>query len=96
MAGGGRRGAARHSVPRRQQTAAPDHLSPALFSSFGDLGGSLGMMASMMTMMDGMETGAGFVGAESFSAHLGPAGHAVKRTSTSTKYVNGKKITTRK
>ncbi|KAF0294887.1 DnaJ subfamily B member 2 [Amphibalanus amphitrite] len=81
---------------RRQHSAAPDLMSPALFSPFGGLGGSLGMMASMMGMMDDMEPGAGFVGAESFSAHLGPGGHAVKRTSTSTKYVNGKKITTRK
>ena len=87
--------AGRRAAARRQQTAAaPDHLSPALFSPFGGLGGSLGMMASMMSMMDDMEPG--FVGAESFSAHLGPAGHSVKRTSTSTKYVNGKKITTRK
>ena len=95
MTGGGRRTAARHSVPRRRQPA-PDRLSPALLSPFGGLGGSLGMMASMMSMMDDMENAAGFVNAESFSAHLGPGGHAVKRTSTSTKYVNGKKITTRK
>lgn len=86
--------AGRRAAARRQ--AASDHLSPALFSPFGGLGGSLGMMASMMSMMDDMEPSVGFVGAESFSAHLGPAGHNVKHTSTSTKYVNGKKITTRK
>lgn len=96
VGGVGRRPAARHPAPRRHQPAAPDHLAPALFSPFGGLGGSLGMMASVMSMMDTMETGAGFVGAESFSAHLGPAGHSVKRTSTSTKIVNGKKITTRR
>ncbi|XP_037069343.1 dnaJ homolog subfamily B member 6-B-like isoform X2 [Pollicipes pollicipes] len=91
----GRSRGSRH--PPSAGAPASQLMSPALFSPFG-LGG-LGMMSSFAAidaMMDGMGPGGGFVTADSFSTHMGPGGAAMKRTSTSTKYVNGKKITTRR
>ncbi|XP_067007764.1 dnaJ homolog subfamily B member 6 [Anabrus simplex] len=54
-------------------------------------------MDDMLNTSDGSCNGGGFVSFTNFSkSGAGPSGSSVKRTSTTTKYINGKKITTKK
>lgn len=97
LGGGSRRArGSRSRAPRPASSSAAQLASPALFSPFG-LGalGTMSSFAALDSLMDGMEDG--MVSSSSFVAHGGHGGRpSVKRTSTSTKYINGKKITTRR
>lgn len=68
-------------------------LSSTFFTPFGSLFGP--NMFSPFTGLEGIEGGGGFTtfSSQTFTNFGGPA---VKRSSTSTKFVNGKKITTKK
>ncbi|XP_012255664.1 dnaJ homolog subfamily B member 6-like isoform X2 [Athalia rosae] len=83
--GGTRRGLNRHSHPSNNSLSAP---------IFGPLGLSFGpQLHDMLGSRDGS-----FTSFSSFNSNFGgpSGGTAVKRTSTSTRFLNGKKITTKK
>ncbi|XP_050701194.1 dnaJ homolog subfamily B member 6-B-like isoform X3 [Eriocheir sinensis] len=90
-----RRRQGRQRGPGHQGPSQQNHnsISSHFFSPFGPLFGP--PMFSPFSGLEGIEGGGGFT---SFSSHsfssLG--GPGVKRSSTSTKFVNGKKITTKK
>ncbi|XP_046434235.1 dnaJ homolog subfamily B member 6 isoform X3 [Neodiprion virginianus] len=83
--GGTRRGLNRHSHPSNNSLSAP---------FFGPLGLSLGPhLQDVLGARDGS-----FTSFSTFNSSFGgpSSGAAVKRTSTSTRFINGKKITTKK
>ncbi|XP_069683917.1 dnaJ homolog subfamily B member 6-B-like isoform X2 [Periplaneta americana] len=69
-------------------------ISSQLFNPFNPLG--FGMTGFDDLFAASQTGGAGFTSFSSLSNFSGPSGGAVKRTSTSTRFINGKKITTKK
>lgn len=67
-------------------------MAPSLFSPFGF--GAFGALDDFLTT--GSPMGGGFTHFSSLTSSMGAPGANVKRTSTSTRFVNGKKITTKK
>ena len=87
-------------------TSLGGHLSPFGMSPFGGFGlGNSGLLCfgggsglgsnSLFSSMDG-HPGGGFSSVQSFSSGFSPAMGAMRSVSTQTKFMNGKKITTKK